>query len=600
MSTTTDTGRQSARPSIIQYLDEEIAEYEDRVKEFRGGGIPEDEFMSFRLRLGVYGQRQADAQMFRIKIPGGLAHADQWAAIGEIAERFAPLGKGHITTRENIQLHHLTLEGAAESMHILQRVGLSTKEACGNSVRNVTACPMAGLDPQQAFDILPYLGAFVRNFVRRDFTFHMPRKVKPAFSCGDHDCATTPMHDLGFIARVREENGEQKKGFKIVVGGGTSIQPLLAETLYEFVPVEDFLRVSEAALRVFNRTAWLRRNKMKARIKVLIHTEGMDSFRQQVEEELQQDWAQDYADRDYLLFHDEEQADVPPLPAGLAPRGEQDAAFQAWRSTNVIPQQQDGYNFVGITVVRGDLTPEQFRGVAEISRKHASHRVRTTPEQNLMLRWVPNAYLYDVYQDLQALGLADGGMNQITDVTSCPGTDSCKLGITSSMGLNKAVADAVRNPNGSAGLLDDPLIKQMHIKMSGCPNGCGRHHVSDIGFHGAFIKGPSGGQVPAYEVFLGGSHEQGDVRFGVRPRGKIPAKRVTEAVFKILRYYKENRQDQEPFKDFAVRLGREPFEAVIKEFGDVGPLNKLNLEHYIDYDKTILYVMERGEGECAV
>ena len=600
MSTSTETGRQSARPSIIQYLDEEIVEYEDKVKEFRAGEIPDDQFMAFRLRLGVYGQRQADAQMFRIKIPGGLAHADQLDAIAEIAERFVPLRKGHITTRENVQLHSLLLEGAADAMHILQRVGLSTKEACGNSVRNVTACPMAGIDPLQAFDIQPYLGAFVRNFVRRDFTFHMPRKIKPAFSCGDHDCATTPMHDLGFIARVRQENGEQKKGFKIVVGGGTSIQPLLAETLYEFVPVEDFLRVSEAMLRIFNRTAWLRRNKMKARIKVLIHAEGIESFRQQVEEELQQDWAQDYADRDHLLFYDEEQADVPPLPSGLESRGENDQAFQAWRSSNVIPQQQHGYSFVGITVIRGDLTPEQFRGVAEIARKHASHRVRTTPEQNLMLRWVPNAYLYDVYQDLQGLDLAEGGMNQITDVTSCPGTDSCKLGITSSMGLNKAVAEAIRSPNGNAGLLDDPLVKQMHIKMSGCPNGCGRHHVSDIGFHGAFIKGPTGGQVPAYEVFLGGSHENGDVRFGVRPRGKIPAKRVTEAVFKILRFYRESRQDDEIFKDFAARLGREPFETVIKEFAEVGPLNKANLDDYIDYDKTVLYMMERGEGECAV
>ena len=599
MATTTETGQRSARPSIIQYLDEEIADYEGKVKEFRAGEIPEDEFMSFRLRLGVYGQRQPDAQMFRVKIPGGLAHADQWDAIGQIAERWAPLRKGHITTRENVQLHHLKLEDAALAMHLLQSVGLSTKEACGNSVRNITACPLAGIDPKQAFDIVPYMGAFARNFVRRDFTFHMPRKVKPAFSCGDHDCATVGMHDIGFVARVREIDGEQVKGFKITVGGGTSIQPLIAETIYEFVPVDEFLRVSEAMLRVFNRTAWLRRNKMKARIKVLIHTEGIDSFRQQVEEELQQDWAQDYEDKDYLLFHDDEEADIPALPTGIEPRGEDDAAFQAWKETNVIPQEADGYSVVGVTVTRGDLSPEQYYGTAEISRKYGSYRIRTTPEQNMMFRWVPNAFLYDVYKELEALDLHEGGLNQITDVTSCPGTDSCKLGITSSMGLNKAVADAVRNPNGHTGLMEDPLIKQMHIKMSGCPNGCGRHHVSDIGFHGAFIKGPGGGQIPAYEVFLGGSHENADMRFGVRPRGKIPAKKVTEAVFHLLRYYKDNREDGELFKDFAHRLGREPFEEIIKEYQDVGPLNKANLEHYIDYDKSVLYVMERGEGECA-
>ena len=216
-----------------------------------------------------------------------------------------------------------------------------------------------------------------------------------------------------------------------------------------------------------------------------------------------------------------------------------------------------------------------------------------------MFRWVPDAYLFDLYKDLQSLDLAEGGVNQITDVTSCPGTDSCKLGITSSMGLNKVVGIALKNPNGQGTLLDDPLIKQMHVKMSGCPNGCGRHHVADIGFHGAFIKGPGGGQIPAYEVFVGGSYEDGDVRYGVRPRGKIPAKRVTEAVFGILRFYKETRQDGEYFKDFAARLGREPFEGVIAGYANVGRLSKESLDLYMDYEKDGLYVMERGEGECA-
>ena len=207
-------------PSIIQYKDEEIQEYEEKVQDFRREEIPEADFMAFRLKLGVYGQRQPDAQMMRVKIPGGLLHADQLDALAELAERFTPLNKGHITTRENVQLHHMKLEQAAEAMHILQAVGLSTKEACGNTVRNVVACPMVGLDPQQAFDIQPYLGAYVRNFVRRDFTYHMPRKIKTAFSCGEHDCAVTPMHDVGFVARVREENGQLRKGFKITVGGG--------------------------------------------------------------------------------------------------------------------------------------------------------------------------------------------------------------------------------------------------------------------------------------------------------------------------------------------------------------------------------------------
>ena len=587
-------------PSIIQYKDEEIQEYEEKVQDFRREEIPEADFMAFRLKLGVYGQRQPDAQMMRVKIPGGLLHADQLDALAELAERFTPLNKGHITTRENVQLHHMKLEQAAEAMHILQAVGLSTKEACGNTVRNVVACPMVGLDPQQAFDIQPYLGAYVRNFVRRDFTYHMPRKIKTAFSCGEHDCAVTPMHDVGFVARVREENGQLRKGFKITVGGGTSIQPLMAETLCEFVPVEDFLKVVEAALRVFNRTAWLRRNKMKARIKVLVHAEGIESFRQQVEEELKEDWAQDYESRDELLFFDEEADDAPALPVNKNGIGKDDPAFQEWRTTNVVPQTQTGYNFVSVTVPQGDLTPEQFRGLAEIARNRSSHRARTTAEQNIMFRWVPDAYLYDLYQDLKPLNLAGAGVNQIGDVTSCPGTDSCKLGITSSMGLGQALITAIKNPNGDASLLDDPLIKQMHIKMSGCPNGCGRHHVADIGFHGAAMKGPSGAQIPAYELFVGGSYENTDVRYGIRPRGKIPAKRVHDALTKILKFYRESRQEGEPFKDFAARVGKQPFEEIIAGQGEVPAIGRDSVDLYTDYDRTTLYKMERGEGECGV
>ena len=587
-------------PSIIQYRDEEIIEYEEKVKSFRNGDIPEAEFMAFRLRLGVYGQRQADSQMMRVKIPGGLVHAEQLDALAEIAERHTPLNKGHITTRENVQFHHLLLEGATEAMRTLQAVGLSTKEACGNTVRNVTACPMVGLDSQQAFDIQPYLGAFVRNFVRRDFTYHMPRKIKPAFSCGDHDCAVVGMHDLGFTARVQEENGEQRKGFKITVGGGTSIQPLIAQTLYEFIPVEDFLRVTEALLRVFNRTAWLRRNKMKARIKVLIHTEGVESFREQVEEELKEPWAQEYENRDSLLFFDDELSDVPAQQEAGKQNGAGDEAFQEWVATNVISQTEDGYNFVSVTVPLGDLSPEQFRGLAVVARTRSSHRVRTTPEQNLMFRWVPDHQLYDLYKDLQSISLAEGGLNQITDTTSCPGTDSCKLGITSSMGVNKAVSDALKSPNGHSELLKDSLIKGMHIKMSGCPNGCGRHHLADIGFHGAAMKADGGNQIPGYELFVGGSYENADVRYGVRPRGRIPAKMVPDATFRILEFYKDKRQNDEPFKEFVARMGKEPFETIIAELPQVGPVGRDTIDYYMDYEKTVLYVMERGEGECSV
>ena len=291
---------------------------------------------------------------------------------------------------------------------------------------------------------------------------------------------------------------------------------------------------------------------------------------------------------------------LPALPKTNTPQGQEDAAFQEWKATNVIPQLQHGYNFVAVTVPQGDLSPEQFRGLAQIARDYSSHRVRTTAEQNLMFRWVPDAYIYDLYQGLGSIGLAQGGINQITDVTSCPGTDSCKLGITSSMGLGYAITTAFNSPNGNADLLHDPLIKQMHIKMSGCPNGCGRNHVADIGFHGAAMKSSSGAQVPSYELFLGGSYENADVRYGIRPRGKIPAKHVPEAVFQLLKFYKEHRQENEPFKEFVVRVGKEPFEQIVADFGEVPALAKNTIDLYMDYEKTVIYKMERGEGECAV
>lgn len=602
MGTTARINKNTEIPSIIQYAEGDIQDYKREAQAFRNEEVSETDFMAYRLKLGVYGQRQADAQMFRIKIPGGLVHADQLDGIGKIVEEFAPLNKGHITTRENVQIHHLKLETAADAMQILQDVGLSTKEACGNTVRNVVACPKAGIDPEQAFDIQPYLGAYARNFVKRDFTYHMPRKIKTAFSCGEHDCAVTAMHDVGFIARVRETKDEIQKGFKITIGGGTSIQPLMAQTLYEFVPVTEFLKVCEAVLRVFNRTAWLRKNKMKARIKVLIHVEGMDAFRDQVEEELKEDWAQNYSDRDELLFFDNEASFVPHLIEGndKGASSEDDHEFQAWILSNVSPQSEKGYNFVSVTVPHGDLSPDQFYRLADISRKYASHRARLTPEQNLMFRWVPDGSLYAIYEELRSTNLAEGGLNQIADVTSCPGTDSCKLGITSSMGLGRAIEESLKNPNGNAELLDDPLVKQMHIKMSGCPNGCGRHHLADIGFHGGSMKGPGGAQIPSYELFLGGSYENTDVRYGIRPRGKIPAKRVTEAITRIVKHYKENREDDELFKDFVARLGKEPFEGIIADFRDVPNLDKESLDLYMDYEKTILYKMERGEGECGV
>ena len=575
--------------SIIEILPEEISDFETQVARFRAGEWSENDFMAFRLRQGVYGQRQPDSQMFRIKCPFGGVNADQLDALGIMAEKYAPLNKGHVTTRENFQFHHIKLEDAPAIMRLIGDVGLSTREACGNTVRNVTGCAIAGVCANEPFDVTPYAAAYARYFVRHPFSQALPRKIKSAFSGCDNDCAITPIHDVGFIPRVQDG----KKGFKMVVGGGTSIMPRIAPTLYEFVGVEDYLKMTEALLRIFHRTNELRRNRMKARIKFYVARIGIDEFRKEIEEEIQQSWAQRSFDPADLMFVEDESVDAPALDGKYAAFGS-DPEFDRWVNTNVESQRQAGYRAVTVKLPLGDINARQFHQLADMSRKYAGGRARITHQQNLAFRWVPENALYEVWQRLSDIGFGDSGAHEITDIVSCPGTDSCKLGITSSMGLGRALSDAVQHVDQS-----DPLVRQMHVKMSGCPNGCGQHHIADIGFHGAAARGP-GGQVPAYELFLGGSYDQDDPRFGQRIKAKIPAKRAPEALQKLVTDYKDSHGDGELFKDYVLRQGAGYFEELMAGFKELPDLNRDTLEQYIDWDKTVKYVLERGEGECAV
>ena len=574
---------------ILEILPEEISDFETQVARFRAGEWSENDFMAFRLRQGVYGQRQMDAQMFRIKCPFGGLNADQMDALGVLADEYAPLKKGHVTTRENFQFHHIRLEDGPAIMRLLGDVGLSTREACGNTVRNVTGCAIAGVCANEPFDVTPYAAAYARYFVRHPFSQALPRKVKSAFSGCDNDCAITPIHDVGFLPRIQDG----KKGFKMVVGGGTSIMPRIAPTLYEFIPVEEYLKATEALLRIFHRTNELRRNRMKARIKFYIARIGIDEFKKELEEEIQQPWAQRSFDPTDLMFVEDESLDAPPLDGNYAAFGS-DPEFEHWMNSNVESQRQDGYKAVTVRLPLGDIDGRQFHQLADMSRKYAGGRARITHQQNLTFRWVPENALYEVWQRLSDIGFGGAGAHEITDIVSCPGTDSCKLGITSSMGLGRALTDAVEHVDKS-----DPLVRQMHVKMSGCPNGCGQHHIADIGFHGAAAKGP-GGQVPAYELFLGGSYSQDDPRFGQRIKAKIPAKRAPEALKRIVSDYQDSHGDGELFKDYVLRQGKDYFETMLGDFRELPDLNRETLEQYIDWDKTVKYVLERGEGECAV
>ena len=570
----------------------EIANFEDQVKLFQSGEKDEVEFLRFRLRQGVYGQRQPDRQMIRVKLPFGGVTADQMDVLGVVSEKFAPLKKGHITTRENVQYHHVPLEETTDLLRMIGDAGMTSREACGNVVRNVVAHPSAGVSKTEVFDVTPYAAAYARYFLRHPTTQNMPRKSKVAFSGSEDDEAMVLMHDVGMLARVRDG----KRGFKIVVGGGLSTMPSMAETVSEFVPVEEFIKHCEAVLRIFNRQDEERKSIMKARIKFTIKRLGIEKFREMVAEELEGDWAKKEIDLESLMFVDDEESDAPGVPSDATPAPTDDAAFNEWKRTNVVEQRQDGFNMVFVRVERGDVYANQWSQLADISRKFAGGRARLDQQQNLVYRWVRTESLYDIYQALGDIGFSAAGRETIRDVVTCPGTDSCKLGITSSMGLNKALGEALDEMDTS-----DPLVEKMHIKASGCPNSCGQHHIASIGFHGAVMKGP-GGQVPAYELFLGGrSNEKEGTRIGARVKARIPAKLAPEALKQVLDTYKENRNDGEEFADFIDRFGTDHFE---QEFGklktQVGPLDRDHIETYMDWGKTVIYKLERGEGECAV
>ena len=392
-------------------------------------------------------------------------------------------------------------------------------------------------------------------------------------------------------------DGKEIRGFKMVVGGGLSTMPKDAIVLTDFVSVDDYLRYSEAVVRIFQDADELRVNILKARLKFLVHRVGAEAFRAMVDERLAQDWAQQPIDLEALLFHDDESADAPApskLDVSSVPAEEREA-FARFIDDNVRAQKQDGYYAVHVLVRQGDLRPAQWRGLASIITEHGAGRARTTQAQNLVLRWIPGANVYAVWKALQALNLGESGAATIRDVVSCPGTDSCKLGITSSMGLNRAISERLEVLN-----VTDPLTKQIFINISGCPNSCGQHHLGNIGFHGAAMKNDAR-QIPAYNVFLGGErHEGATAHAGTLAKLRLPAKRVPDAVERFIGVYQAGRTEGEPFNTFFERVGVAPFEAAVQDLTLTPTFGTDNLQEFVDWEREGLYVLERGEGECAV
>jgi sulfite reductase beta subunit-like hemoprotein len=583
---------------VIPILQREYDDFKTEATKFLAGDMEEDEFIKFRLKQGVYGQRQPDVQMIRVKLPFGGVTPEQMESFADVVEKYVPLNKGHITTRQNIQMHHVPLLDAEKLIREIGESGLSSREGCGNTMRNVTGDPWAGVAKDELFDLTPYVGAYVRYFVRHPTTQAMPRKVKTSFDGSPRDRAISGIHDVAFRARVREIEGRgEVRGVEMLVGGGTSIMPRKAQVLYDFLELDngEYLKVTEAVMRIFDRQEWLRVNRARARIKVFVDKYGIEELRNQAEEEMKGDWV---AERDFSiegrLFSDDEREGAPAPPQSYGSPNGDASEFERFRAANVREQKQEGFVTVEVKVTRGDLTPEQFRGLAAIMRSYAGGYARTTVQQNFVLRWVRDECVYDIWRELSALGLGDAGAREVNDVVSCPGTDSCKLGITSSMGLNEAVQQRIE-----AMRLSDELTRQINIKISGCPNGCGQHHVASIGFTGASIK-VGDHTIPAYIPLIGGVFEGGEVEFGTRLKLRLPSKRVPEAIERWIRHYESSRQEGETWGAFTQRVGTGEIEAQVKELSLPVDFGLETMSQFIDWNRDVPFEVIRGEGECAV
>jgi sulfite reductase beta subunit-like hemoprotein len=583
---------------VIPILQREYDDFKTEATKFLAGETEEDEFIKFRLKQGVYGQRQPDVQMIRVKLPFGGITPSQMESFADVVEKYVPLKKGHVTTRQNIQMHHIPLPEIEKAIRELGESGLSSREGCGNTVRNVTGDPWAGVAKDELFDLTPYAGAYVRYFVRHPTTQAMPRKIKTAFDGGPADRAISGIHDVAFRARVRQIEGRgEVRGVEMLVGGGTSIMPRVAPALYDFVELDngEYLKIAEAVFRIFDRQEWLRVNRARARIKVFVDKFGIDELRNQVEEELKGDWV---AERDFTvggrLFLDDEREAAPAPPESYGSPNGDASQFERFRSSNVAEQKQDGFVTVEVKITRGDLTPEQFRGLAAIMRDFSGGYARTTVQQNLVLRWVREESVYDLWRALSELGLGEAGSREISDVVSCPGTDSCKLGITSSMGLNAAVQERIE-----AMEITDELTRSLNIKISGCPNGCGQHHVGSIGFTGASIK-VGDHTIPAYIPHVGGVFEGGQVKFGTRLKLRLPSKRIPDAIERWINHYESSRQEGEEWNAFVERVGTGDLEALVKDLSLPVDFGLETMNEFIDWNRNVPFEVIRGEGECAV
>ncbi|TCC89926.1 HEPN domain-containing protein [Pedobacter hiemivivus] len=563
-------------------VEKDIIDLEKKIREFREGKIHDEKFRSLRLARGVYGQRQPGVQMVRIKLPFGKVTFKQLLRISDVSDEYASKNL-HLTTRQDIQIHYVSLDRTPQLWEELQRDDVTIREACGNTVRNVTSSPDAGINPNEPFDVSPYAHAFFTYFLRNPICQEMGRKIKFSFSSDERDTAYSYIHDLGFIPKINEQG---ERGFKVLLGGGLGAQPFLAELVHEFLHEDQIIPYAESVLRVFDRYGE-RANRNKARLKYLVQKLGLEEVLRLIEEERIANKVKSFKiDRDAVP-----QPQIPELIDYPALDEVVNAIdYKHWRATNVVAQKQEGFYAIYIKVTKGDIPTELARKLVDAISPYAADEIRVTQNQGLMLKFVSAGALPSLYVALNELGFAKPGFDGVGDVTTCPGTDTCNLGISNSMSLSVALEDVIYEEYPE--LIYDKDIK---IKISGCMNSCGQHGLAHIGFHGSSVKA-NGKVVPAVQVMLGGG-TIGDGAGRVAERViKAPSKRATDVLRTILNDFSANAEKEETFHQYYDRKGKDYFYQMLKPLAD---LTNLKDEEFVDWGHEGIFIPAIGVGECA-
>lgn len=562
-------------------VEKDILELGEKIAAFKDGKIPDDKFRSLRLARGVYGQRQLGVQMIRIKLPYGKVTSNQLRRIAQVSDEYST-GRLHITTRQDIQIHHVSLDRTPQLWTDLEKDDVTLREACGNTVRNVTASDNAGINPQELFDVTPYAEQVFQYFLRKPFGQELGRKIKIAFSSDDTDDAFTFIHDFGFIPRIEQE----VRGFKVLIGGGLGAQPFLAHTAYEFLPATEIIPFIEASIRIFDRYGE-RNSRNKARMKYLISKIGLEAFLELVDQE--KSAIQFDPEKDRLIeinnfdYEELEQVDLNELFTG-------DPIYNQWVKTNVFQQKQKGYLAIYIKVPLGDFYTDQARSLAYLLDSLGLPELRFTINQNIQLRGVTAEQLKTVYSQLSQLNLIGPGYGGITDITACPGTDTCNLGISNSTNVALELESFIR--------INYPkLIEEtgISIKISGCMNSCGQHGLAQIGFHGSSIKTKEG-TLPALQVLLGGGKTGAGTGRIAEKVIKVPSKRILKVVRLLLDDFLEFHENEEIFNDYFDRQGNTYFYNLLKPLTD---LEEILPEEYLDWGQDERFTTAIGVGECA-